>query len=84
MSIVKGKGVVSMINKRQKRNRKILYNTFLFTFFQFIMCAFEFVGRIENEIKIDMNFIIVFLVNFIIFIVSALICDYVKIDIDKI
>lgn len=73
-----------MINKRQKRNRKILYNTFIFTFFQFIMCVFEFVGRIENEIEIDMNFIIVFLVNFIIFIVSALICDYVKIDIDKI
>lgn len=73
-----------MINKRQKRNRKILYNTFVFTFFQFIMCAFELIGRIENEIKIDMNFIIVFLVNFIIFIVSAFICEYVKIDIEKI
>ena len=69
-----------MINKRQKRNRKILKNTLIFFLFCFIYASFEIVGRFENDVKISAILIIFYIVSGVATFFLNCLCNYLKIN----
>ena len=67
-----------MINKRQRRNREILKNVYIFNMFFEMFLLLGIVGNIELDIAIPKHIVILIIINTIMFLLLNIIAKEIK------